>query len=297
MNAPWSRGTRAEAVTRSHERPQPEPLPEGVPLLECRGVSKHYGGITAVDSFDLQVYPGEIVALVGDNGAGKSTVIKMLAGAMVPDTGSIHFRGKEVRLTSPKAAQAIGIETVWQTLAIAREMDIASNFFLGRERCYGDQVPLLAPLRSRAMKREAQARLAELGIDVTGKMEMPAGELSGGQIQAIAIARAASWARDILLLDEPTAALGVHQSGIVLDLCRTLRSQGMSLILISHAIPEVLTVADRIVVLRHGRKQFDGQAATIGHEELIGKIVGLDRKAETPTPYTALHHSPGNRGQ
>jgi simple sugar transport system ATP-binding protein len=126
---------------------------------------------------------------------------------------------------------------------------------------------------------------------VAGKMDIPAGELSGGQIQAIAIARAASWARDILLLDEPTAALGVHQSGIVLDLCRTLRSQGMSLVLISHAIPEVLTIADRIVVMRHGRKQFDGAAATIGHEELVGKIVGLDKKAGTTAPYTALHHS------
>jgi len=275
----------AEPVAVSQHRQPPAALPDGVPLLECRGVGKHYGGVVAVEGLDLKVYPGEVVALVGDNGAGKSTVIKMLAGAVKPDSGSIFFKGEEVHLGSPKEAQAVGIETVWQTLAMARDMDVATNFFLGRENSYGTRGRLLSPLKTRAMEREAKARLAEVGIDMTGKMEIPTGELSGGQIQAIAIARAASWARDILLLDEPTAALGVHQSAIVLDLCRKLRSQGMCLVLISHAIPEVLTVADRVVVMRHGRKQFDGPASSVSHEELVGKIVGLDqRSGGTVTP-------------
>lgn len=271
-------------ITLSPFRASHEPLRDGASILEVRGFSKHYGGVTAVDGFDLTVGQGEIVALVGDNGAGKSTVIKMLAGAVVPDVGEMKFRGEPVAFGSPLDARRAGIETVWQNLAIARDHDVPANMFLGRELVHGSRLRLLAPLRRREMREHTLQMLLDMGIDVSEKVDVMAGELSGGQVQALAIARAAAWAKDLLLLDEPTAALGVKQSGIVLDLCRRLREQGVSIVIISHAMPDVLSVSDRVVIMRHGRKVFDGPTSALDHESLVQRITGLISGDSTGLP-------------
>jgi ABC-type sugar transport system ATPase subunit len=271
-----------ETAAGSAFRAKREPLSAGVPVLEARALAKHYGGVTAVGGFDLRVGQGEIVALVGDNGAGKSTVIKMLAGAVTPDTGSLVFRGEPVVFQTPLDARRAGIETVWQNLAIARDYDIPANMFLGRELVHGSRWRMVAPLRNREMSRHTTQMLLDMGIDISRKAGVRAGDLSGGQVQALAIARAAAWAKDLLLLDEPTAALGVKQSGIVLDLCRHLRSQGISIVIISHSMPDVLSVSDRIVVMRHGGKVFDGPTTSLTHETLVQRITGLYPREAAP---------------
>ena len=208
----------------------------------------------ALDGADLELYPGEILAIIGDNGAGKSTLIKALSGALQPDEGEIRLDGERAHFHSPRDARRAGIETVYQDLAVAPSLDIASNIFLGRElRRRGPQGGLLRMLNKGAMRREATRHFAELQIGVQS-MTQPVENLSGGQRQGVAVARAATWAERLVIMDEPTAALGVKETGQVLDLIRRVRERGLPVILISHDMPNVFAIADRILIMRLGRR-------------------------------------------
>ena len=225
-----------------------------MPILEARGIVKRYGHVVALDGADLELYPGEILEIIGDNGAGKSTLIKALSGALQPDDGEINLDGERVHFRSPRDARRAGIETVYQDLAVAPALDIASNIFLGRElRRRGPQGRVLRMLNKGAMRREAARHFAELQIGIRS-MAQPVENLSGGQRQGVAVARAATWARRVVIMDEPTAALGVKETRQVLDLIRRVRERGMPVILISHDMPHVFELADRIQIMRLGRR-------------------------------------------
>jgi fructose transport system ATP-binding protein len=224
------------------------------PILEARGLVKRYGHVVALDGADLELYSGEILALIGDNGAGKSTLIKALAGALQPDDGEISLDGKRVHFRSPRDAQRAGIETVYQDLAVAPALDVASNIFLGREmRRGGPQGHVLRMLNKRAMRREAARHFAELQIGIRS-IAQPVEDLSGGQRQGVAVARAATWAQRVVIMDEPTAALGVRETRQVLDLILRVRERGLPVILISHDMPNVFELADRIQIMRLGKR-------------------------------------------
>jgi fructose transport system ATP-binding protein len=224
------------------------------PILVARGLTKRFGHVTAVDQADLDLLPGEVLGLIGDNGAGKSTLIKMLAGALQPDAGSISIDGREVHLASPAEARRAGIETVYQDLAVSPALDVVTNMFLGREiRRPGLAGSLLRMIDQRAMREAADSYLRDLGISLRS-VRQPVETLSGGQRQALAVARAAAWGRRVIIMDEPTAALGVTQSRQVLDLVRRVRDTGQSVILISHSLPDVFAVADRLAIMRLGRR-------------------------------------------
>jgi simple sugar transport system ATP-binding protein len=244
-------------------------------ILRGTGLSKSYGTVTALDGVDVEIRAGEITAIVGDNGAGKSTLIKILSGATRPDAGTIEFAGRQVSLGSPTAARSLGIETVYQDLALAPNRDVVENLFLGRELCRGGVLAPLCLLDRRGMRRRAESQIAELEVHVPRISGIPIGRMSGGQRQAIAIARAAFWASRVMFMDEPTAALGVRESGAVLRLAKRVAERGLAVVLISHVMPHVTELADRIIVLRHGRlvAQIEGQVST---ERLVGLIVGVD---------------------
>ena len=223
-------------------------------ILEARGLVKHFGHVVALDGADLELYPGEILAIIGDNGAGKSTMIKALSGALQPDEGEIRLDGKRVHFRSPGDARRAGIETVYQDLAVAPALDIATNIFLGREqRRRGPLGLLLRMLDKRAMRREATRHFSELKIGVQS-ITQAVEDLSGGQRQGVAVARAATWAQRLVIMDEPTAALGVKETGEVLDLIRRVRERGLPVILISHDMPNVFELADRIQIMRLGKR-------------------------------------------
>jgi fructose transport system ATP-binding protein len=224
------------------------------PILEARGLVKRYGHVVALNGADFELYPGEILAIIGDNGAGKSTLIKALSGALHPDEGEIRLDGEPVHFRSPRDARRAGIETVYQDLAVAQSLDIASNIFLGREqRRRGPHGLLARMLDKRAMRREAARHFAELGIGIQS-ISQPVENLSGGQRQGVAVARASAWAQRVVIMDEPTAALGVKETGQVLDLIRRVRERGLPVILISHDMPHVFELADRIHIMRLGRR-------------------------------------------
>jgi fructose transport system ATP-binding protein len=224
------------------------------PILEARRLVKRYGHVIALDGADLELYPREILAIIGDNGAGKSTLIKALSGALQPDEGEISLDGEPAHFRSPRDARRAGIETVYQDLAVAPALDIASNIFLGREmRRRGPQGGVLRMLNKGAMRREATRHFEELEIGIRS-MAQPVESLSGGQRQGVAVARAATWARRVVIMDEPTAALGVKETRQVLDLIRRVRERGMPVILISHDMPHVFELADRIQIMRLGRR-------------------------------------------
>ena len=258
------------------EAPSPGPGVKRV-VLHTRGIGKNYGSITAVDGVDIDIYAGEVLAIVGDNGAGKSTLIKMLCGAVQPDSGELYLEGREghVHLGSPHAARALGIETVFQDLALAPNRDVVSNLFLGREVYYGGVVAPLRVLNTRAMKRRAKEQLAALRINIPGLSGFELGQMSGGQRQSVAIARAAFWASRILLMDEPTAALGVRESGAVLRLARSVADAGVAVVMVSHVLPHVMELADRVVVMRGGRKVAEITEG-IEQDRLISLIVGAE---------------------
>lgn len=225
------------------------------PILSARGLVKRFGRVTALTGSDLDLFPGEVLAIIGDNGAGKSSVIKCLSGAMVPDEGTISLDGRPVRFSKPQDAQAAGIETVYQTLAVAPALDIASNMFLGRERRMPGPIgSILRRVDKAGMRRDAKLALDELGIGTLQDITQAVETLSGGQRQAVAVARAAAFGSKVVILDEPTAALGVRESGQVLQLVRDLRDRGLPVILISHNMPHVFEVADRIHIQRLGRR-------------------------------------------
>ncbi len=222
------------------------------PILEARGVTRSFGRVVALRGADFAAYPGQVSAIVGDNGAGKSTLIKILSGALQPDGGELIFNGKPVMLSSPQEARALGIETVYQDLALAPSLDVASNLFLGRETRQPGLLGALGFLDDRAMRRRAQQEMANLQIGLSS-VRQPVLTLSGGQRQAIAVARATAWSKQVVIMDEPTAALGVRESNMVLRLIERVRESGVAVIVISHSMPEVFEVADHITILRLGR--------------------------------------------
>ena len=251
---------------------------EPQPFVQMRGMSKHYGMVRALHAVDLDVGHGEIVAVVGDNGAGKSTLIKILSGAVPPDSGEIHVDGALRRFHGPNDARKLGIETVYQDLALLPNLDVVSNLFLGRERMRPGALRWLGVVSRRRMREEAREHLDELRIRIPAISGTPVGSLSGGQRQSVAIARAAAWASRLMIMDEPTAALGVAQSRAVLELARRVRDRGTSVVIISHILPHVLEIADRIVVMLHGEKVADMPASGVTQDQLIELIVGFKRQ-------------------
>ena len=242
----------------------------GPPLLEASDLYKRYGHVQALNGASFEVFPSEVVALIGDNGAGKSTLVKILSGAIRPDSGEIRVEGRPVQLSSPLDARRYGIETVYQDLALAPDLDAAANLHLGREIYL---IPFLRVLNRGEMRRRAVRAFADLGVELPD-VSAPVGTLSGGQRQSVAVARAVAYASKVIFMDEPTAALGVVQRGRVLDNIRRVRDRGISVVLISHNMPEVLAVADRIEVLRLGRLVARFDAAETSIDQLVGAMTG-----------------------
>lgn len=243
------------------------------PLLKASGLVKVFGHVQALRGAAFDVDPGEIVALVGDNGAGKSTLVKILAGTLQPAEGTVEIDGHAVRISSPHHARELGIETVYQDLALAPDLDPAANLFLGREVVRSGIAGKLGWLDRKAMRSQAEAAFAGLGTGVRATAN-PVTALSGGQRQAVAVARAATWASRLIFMDEPTAALGVVQSQKVHDLIRRVRDPGTSVVLVSHNLPEVFAIAERIQVLRLGRRVavFPRHAASF--EDVVAAMTG-----------------------
>ena len=253
------------------EQGAPEPVGSATPLLEARGLVKRYGNVLALDGANFSAYPGEVVALIGDNGAGKSTLVKTLSGVTRPDAGQILVEGSPVSLGSPLDARRHGIETVYQDLALAPDLDAAANLHLGRE-IYRWFKPLHV-LDKAEMRRRAVAAFADLGIHLPD-VSAPVGTMSGGQRQSVAVARAVAYASRIIFMDEPTAALGVVQRERVLENIRRVRDRGITVVLISHNMPEVLAVSDRVEVLRMGRRvaRFTTSETTV--DQLVSAMTG-----------------------
>ncbi|SIS51480.1 ATP-binding cassette domain-containing protein [Paracoccus saliphilus] len=225
------------------------------PILKARGLVKRYGKVTAINHSDFDLMPGEILAVIGDNGAGKSSIVKALCGAVIPDEGEVWLEGKKVRFSSPIEARDAGIETVYQTLAMSPALSIADNMFMGRElRKPGFMGKWLHQLDRPAMEKFAREKLSELGLMTIQNINQAVESLSGGQRQGVAVARAAAFGSKVIILDEPTAALGVKESRKVLELIQDVRSRGVPIILISHNMPHVFEVADRIHIHRLGRR-------------------------------------------
>ncbi|MCU4186715.1 ATP-binding cassette domain-containing protein [Acidiferrimicrobium sp. IK] len=261
---------------------QPEPRPPAsqptaastlAPILEGRDIHVTYGHVEALRGASFTAYPGEVVALIGDNGAGKSTLVKCLSGAETPDSGTIEVEGRPVTLPNPPAAQALGIETVYQDLALATDLDGSANVFLGREMLRPGLLGRLGVLDKAAMRARARQAFLELGVDLQDA-GVPVGSLSGGQRQSVAVARAVAWASKVVFMDEPTAALGVVQTGKVIDVIRRVRDRGITVVLISHNMPQVLEIADRIEVLRLGRRVARFRADEVGVDDLVAAMTG-----------------------
>lgn len=249
----WYPTPTTHRIDRRSERANQKgsPMSERVPVLEARGISKSFGAVHALVDASMQVFPGEIVALIGDNGAGKSTLINCLTGVFPPDSGEILFEGKPVHLHSPQDARNLGIETVYQDLAVAPHLDSAANIYLGREIMKPGILGKLGFLDNKRMMEQTESELKRLRVRIPDPRRRVF-TLSGGQRQSVAVARSVKWASKIVIMDEPTAALGVAQSRMVLDLTREVRNSGIPVIFISHNMPHVFEVADRIVVLRLG---------------------------------------------
>ena len=243
------------------------------PIYTAKGVSRAYGHVQALDSADFEIRPGIVSALIGDNGAGKSTLVRIMSGAEPPDSGVLTFEGSPLVLSSPTAARSRGIETVFQDLALANHLDPIQNLYLGREVMKPGLMGKLGFMERSQMRDFGKQAFDELGATVRDYEGRVMG-MSGGQRQAIAVARAAAWASKVIFLDEPTAALGVVQTKGVLDLIRRIRDKGVGVVLISHSMPEVLEVSDDIHVLRQGRRVAVYQAADTTIEELVGAMTG-----------------------
>jgi simple sugar transport system ATP-binding protein len=247
-------------------------MTEKQPLLQVVDLHKHFGGLVAVDKVSMEVYPGEVVGLVGDNGAGKSTLIKMVSGVYRPDGGQILLEGQEVRFDTPMEARDRGIETIYQDLALCENLDAAVNIFLGREPMRR-QLGLFKTVDRKHMLAESETALDQLDIEIPN-LQRPMRDMSGGQRQAVAIARAVYWNARLMIMDEPTAALAVAEQRKVLDLCRTLRDQNVPVLIISHNLLDVFAVADRIVVLRRARKVAELNAQETNMDEVVALMTG-----------------------
>ncbi|WP_308492342.1 ATP-binding cassette domain-containing protein [Microbacterium terrisoli] len=251
----------ASAITTDEQR-----APEREPILSISGISKGFGAVRALTDIEMDVYAGEVVALVGDNGAGKSTLVKILAGVHPPDSGTIMFNGSDVSIASPTASRELGIATVFQDLALCDNLDVVANLFLGHELGSGTLDEELMEQQAWSLLRQLSAKIPSVRIAVAS--------LSGGQRQTVAIARSLIGEPQIVILDEPTAALGVAQTAEVLNLIERLREQGLGVILISHNMADVQAVADRIVVLRLGRNNGVFRTSAVSYEEIVAAITG-----------------------
>jgi len=257
--------------------------PSPVPLvMEARGLVKRYGSVTALDGADFELRAGEIMAVIGDNGAGKSSLIKALSGATIPDEGEVRLDGRAVRFRSPMDARREGIETVYQDLAVAPAMSIAENLFLGRELIRpGFFSRVLRRIDKRKMLDESIARMNDLKVGIRS-MTQAVETLSGGQRQCVAVARSAAFARHVVILDEPTAALGVKEGKMVLELILRVRERGLSVILISHNMPHVFEIADRIHIARLGRRACIVDPRNVSMSDTVGVMTGAMQPDELP---------------
>ncbi len=237
------------------------------PILELKGVSKRFGAVQALYNVDFTVYPGEVTALVGDNGAGKSTLIKGIAGIYNYDTGKIFFEGKEVHINGPRDTAHLGIEVVYQDLALADNLDVVANMFLGREVETG-----LFQLDEVAMEKQTLETLESLSVSTLRNVRLPVASLSGGQRQAIAVAKAVMWNSKVVILDEPTAALGVAQTRQVLDLVKRLAEKGLGVVVISHNLHDVFEMTTRIAVLRLGQMVNEFMTQDTNQQEVVEAI-------------------------
>jgi fructose transport system ATP-binding protein len=258
----------------------PGALQNGTPVLETRGIVKHFGHVVALDGTDFQLYPGEILAVIGDNGAGKSTLIKILSGALLPDEGQVFLNGQQVHFRSPIDARRQGIETVYQDLAVSPELNIMENLFLGREiRRPGLLGSVLRMLDKGRMLQDSTRYMSDLKVGIQS-MSQRVGTLSGGQRQGVAVARSAAFARHVVIMDEPTAALGVKESGMVVELIKQVKARGLPIILISHNMPQVFELADRIHIQRLGRRVAVVRPEGCSMSDAVAIMTGAKKVAE-----------------
>jgi ABC-type sugar transport system ATPase subunit len=251
------------------------------PILSAKNIVKRFGGLVAVNRVSLDVYPGEVVGLVGDNAAGKSTLIKCISGVYQPEEGEVYFQGKQTHFIHPIDARKAGIETIYQDLALAGNLSVPANIFLGRELKEKRLGGLIRTLDETTMLKESKTVLDRLEIRFPN-LTMQIDKLSGGQRQAVAIARAMYWNAQFIIMDEPTNNLGVVEQAKVLDLIRLLKSQGVPVILISHTMPDVFAVTDRIVVMHRGRKVTEKRTEQTGSEEIVQYMVGAKDDTRVP---------------
>ena len=247
----------------------------GTPALQLQGISKAFGTVQALQDVNFEVYSGEVVGLVGDNGAGKSTLIKIMAGVYTPDHGQIFVEGQRVNISGPQDATHVGIETVYQDLALCDNLNVVANLFLGREERTTIVPYLVRPLNELKMETEAREVLRQLDVKIPS-MRVPVSSLSGGQRQSIAVARTILHNAKVVLLDEPTAALGVAQTRQVLNLIRRLREQGLAVVVISHNLADVFEVVDRVIVMRLGQRVATFDVKTATSEQVVAAITGAD---------------------
>ncbi|SEL48418.1 monosaccharide ABC transporter ATP-binding protein, CUT2 family [Bosea lupini] len=248
------------------------------PLLSLRGIGKSYGPVVAVREVDLDIFAGEVVAICGDNGAGKSSLIKVISGAEEATSGTLQMRGKTVVFASPHDALSHGVATIYQDLALAPRLSIAQNVFMGSELTRPLLLPFLRVLDKKRMAQEARGFLKQLSVTVED-MDRPVERLSGGQRQAVAISRALRWKAEIIIMDEPTAALGVKETALVLDLIRKLKADGRTVLLISHNMRDVVALADRVVIMGAGRKYVDQPLGDLSADDLSRMIMAGNARA------------------
>ncbi|MEZ4606223.1 MAG: ATP-binding cassette domain-containing protein [Deinococcales bacterium] len=264
-----------------------KPNYDTTPVMSAKGLVKRYGHVVAMDGADFELYPGEILAVIGDNGAGKSTLIKALSGALIPDAGHIYLNGQEVYFHSPLDARHHGIETVYQNLAVAPALNIVDNLFLGREVLRQGFLGSVLKMRDKKrMLTEATEYMQDLKFRIQS-MHQAVETLSGGQRQGVAVARAAAFARNVIIMDEPTAALGVKESGMVLELIRKVREKGLPVILISHNMPHVFEIADRIHVHRLGKRAAIIRPSDYSMSDVVAIMTGAKEVEEG----NQLYHS------
>ena len=244
-----------------------------MPLLEARGIFKNYGHVEVLRGVDFDVNPGEVTSLIGDNGAGKSTLVKILSGVIPPDKGDMQLRGETVSFASPLHAREMGIETVYQDLALAPELGPAENAYVGREILKPGLLGWLGVIDKKQMREKAREAFVSMGTDVKD-MDAPVAALSGGQRQSVAICRSVMWAKGLVFMDEPTAALGVRQTRKVLEMVRRVADQGIAVVLISHNMTDVLQVSDRVQVLRLGKRIVEYRRGEADVETLVGAMTG-----------------------
>jgi D-xylose transport system ATP-binding protein len=275
------------SATQSPTQTEGTPSVEDRPLLALEGFSKSFGPVEALKEVDFELHAGEVVGLVGDNGAGKSTLIKAIAGVQPPDEGEARFEGRPVSLGSPQAANSLGIATVYQDLALCENLDVVANLFLGQEVANG--TPGVDVLDETAMEQKSMELLGSLGVTTLRSVRTEVASLSGGQRQAVAIARSLLGEPKVVLLDEPTAALGILQTRQIIDVIKRLRDRGLGVVVISHNLADVFQVADRIAVLRLGRMAASFDVREARQEDVVGAITGAEfGREDRPTEETPL---------